>query len=420
MNNRKILFIAVASILVAAIVVLIGRSCSHKENPSLFPTASTELYEPAMVFGINVDTLRVLSDKVRRNQFLSDILLKYDVSYSTIDKLAREWKDVFDVRKIRSGYPYSVITTNDSLNEPLYFIYEETATSYVVFRLKDSIYAYRGEKPIIIEMRSVSGVINSSLWETMVENDTDPNLANELSEIFAWTIDFFGIRKGDYYKVFYEDLMVDGKSIGIGKVRAALINHMGSDQYSFYFEGGEQADYFDEEGGSMRRTFLKAPLRFKRISSKFSYSRYHPILKIRRPHTGVDYAASEGTPVYTVGDGMVIEKGWDPKGGGNYVKVKHNGTYTTLYMHLKGFAKGLHTGQKLKQGDLIGYVGRTGLATGPHLDFRFYRNGKPVDPLKVESPAAEPVDTAYIEQFFVVRDSLRAIVDEIPIAQVIR
>jgi murein DD-endopeptidase MepM/ murein hydrolase activator NlpD len=194
-----------------------------------------------------------------------------------------------------------------------------------------------------------------------------------------------------------------------------MINHMGSDLYSFYFEGGEQADFFDEEGGSMRRTFLKAPLRYRRISSKFSYSRMHPVLKIRRPHTGVDYAASEGTPVYTVGDGIVIEKGWDRKGGGNYVKVKHNGTYTTIYMHLSGFAKGLQTGQRLKQGDLIGYVGKTGLATGPHLDFRFYRNGKAVDPLKVESPPAEPVDTAYIKQFYHVRDSLKAIVDAIPL-----
>jgi murein DD-endopeptidase MepM/ murein hydrolase activator NlpD len=418
MKNRKILFVSTIAALLIVTIIIVAKTCSHKESPSLFSAGASEVYEPAMAFGINVDTLKVLSDKVRRNQFLSDILLKYDVSYSTIDLLAREWKDVFDVRKIRSGYPYSIITTDDSLKEPLYFIYEESATSFVVFSLKDSIYAYRGEKPVVVEMRSVSGVINSSLWETMVESNTDPNLANELSEIFAWTIDFFGIRKGDYYKVYYEDLMVDGQSIGIGKVRAALINHMGSDQYSFYFEGGEQADYFDEKGGSMRRTFLKAPLRFKRISSKFSYSRYHPILKIRRPHTGVDYAAGEGTPVYTVGEGIVIEKGWDAKGGGNYVKVKHNGTYTTLYMHLKGFASGLHTGQKLKQGDLIGYVGKTGLATGPHLDFRFYRNGKPVDPLKVESPPAEPVDTAYIQQFYHLRDSLKTILDAIPIESI--
>jgi murein DD-endopeptidase MepM/ murein hydrolase activator NlpD len=238
----------------------------------------------------------------------------------------------------------------------------------------------------------------------MKENGTDPNLANELSEIFAWTVDFFGIQKGDSYKIIYEQLRVDGEVIGIGEVHSAILNHMGQIHYAFLFGIGDQSDYYDENGGSMMRTFLKAPLRFRRISSRFSYSRYHPVLKVRRPHTGVDYAASAGTPVYTVGDGMVIQKGWDSKGGGNFVKIKHNGTYTTVYMHLSGFARGLKTGQYVKQGDLIGYVGSTGLATGPHLDFRFYRNGKPIDPLKVKSPPAEPVDSTYLETFIKVRD----------------
>ena len=221
---------------------------------------------------------------------------------------------------------------------------------------------------------------------------------------------FLAYRKGIIIRLF-----IDGESIGIGDVLAANFNHIGSDNYAFYFEQNDEWDYFDDNAQSLQRTFLKAPLRFRRISSKFSYSRMHPVLKIRRPHTGVDYAADRGTPVYTIGDGIVKEKGYDRKGGGNYVKVKHNGTYTSVYMHLHGFAKGITTGKKVKQGDLIGYVGSTGLATGPHLDFRIYRNGKAMDPLKVESPPAKPIDTAYLDRFHHFKDSLLIEIGNIPV-----
>jgi murein DD-endopeptidase MepM/ murein hydrolase activator NlpD len=232
-----------------------------------------------------------------------------------------------------------------------------------------------------------------------VEKNADPNLANKMSEIYAWTIDFFGLQKGDSYKVIYDRYFVEDQYIGLGKVQAAKFNHGGSNLYAFYFEQNGSGDYFDEEGNSLQRTFLKAPLRYSRISSHFSNSRMHPVLKIRRPHHGIDYAAPSGTPVHTVGDGVIVKKGYQKRGGGNYVKVKHNGTYSTTYMHLKGFAKGIKVGKHVKQGDLPGYVGQTGLATGPHLDFRFYRNGKAVNPLKVESPPSKPIDTAYRTAF---------------------
>jgi murein DD-endopeptidase MepM/ murein hydrolase activator NlpD len=227
-----------------------------------------------------------------------------------------------------------------------------------------------------------------------------------MSEVYAWTIDFFGIQKGDYYKVVYEDLKVDGKSIGVGKVLAACFHHMGNDLYAFQFTSNGETGYYDEKAQNLQRAFLKAPLRFKRISSKFSQGRMHPILKIRRPHLGVDYAADYGTPVQTIGEGTVIEKGWNKGGGGNYIKIKHNGAYTTLYMHLAGFAKGLKTGSRVHQGDVIGYVGSTGLSTGPHLDFRVFLNGQAIDPLKVESPPSEPVGKEYLEAFNQLKDSL--------------
>jgi murein DD-endopeptidase MepM/ murein hydrolase activator NlpD len=199
--------------------------------------------------------------------------------------------------------------------------------------------------------------------------------------------------------VIYEDLVVEGRSIGIGNILAALFHHEDRDYYAFYFVQDSIGDYFDEQSNSLRREFLKAPLKFSRISSRFSNSRYHPVLKIRRPHHGVDYAAPTGTPVQTIGDGKVIEMAYQKGGGGKYLKIKHNSVYTTTYMHLQGFAKGIREGVRVKQGDVIGYVGSTGLSTGPHLDFRVYKNGSAVDPLKMESPPAEPVKAIYRPQY---------------------
>lgn len=353
---------------------------------------------PEMKYGIVVDSLVIYKDKIKRNQFLADILLKFNVDYVDIDLAARRAKPVFDVRKIRVGHPYTVLSTNDSIPRIQFFIYEESPISYVVFDMRDSIHIHKGEKEIIIKMDTLSGVITSSLWNSIVEMKGDPNLANELSEIFAWTIDFFGIQKNDSYKVIYENLFVEGHKIGIGKIKAAKFNHNRKDHFAFYFIQDSIGDFFDENAGSLRRAFLKAPLRFKRISSRFSYSRMHPVLKYRRPHLGIDYAAAVGTPVLSVGDG-VVTRIWRSRQGGRSIKIKHNGTYTTAYLHLNGYAKGIKKGKKVNQGDVIAYVGKSGLVTGPHLDFRFYRNGKAIDPLKVKSPAVKPVDSVNLDRF---------------------
>jgi murein DD-endopeptidase MepM/ murein hydrolase activator NlpD len=306
-----------------------------------------------------------------------------------------------------------MITSNDLLKEALYFIYEESPVSYIVFGLNDSLHVYREKRPVETVIMTTSGEIESSLWNAMVGNGSDPALAISLSEVFAWSIDFFGIQKGDSYKVIYEELNVDGTTIGTGRILGAFMHHNGTEYYAIYFNQGDKGgDYFDYNGGSVRREFLKAPLNFKRISSHFSNSRLHPVLKIRRPHHGVDYAAEYGTPVVTIGDGLVIDKGWD-KGGGNYLKVKHNSVYTTVYMHLSKFAKGLNKGDRVSQGEVIGYVGSTGLSTGPHLDFRIFRNGSAVDPLKVESPPSEPVSAEYMSEFITYRDSLVRVINGI-------
>ena len=403
-------------LVVITVVVVFAIMWFKPLGAELADDPAIEQSQPLMEYGIVVDSLEVIRDEVRRNEFLADILLRYDIDYNLIDRIARSPRDVFDVRKIRAGNTYSVIRSLDSIPRVEFFVYEISSTAYVIVDLRDSLVITRGEREIERKLARISGTITSSLWNTLVEADADPNLANELSEIYAWTIDFFGIQKGDHFRAIYEELYVEGEYIGLGKVITSDFYHAGHDYFAFYFEQDSTGDYFDDEGGSLRRTFLKAPLRYRRISSGFTYSRMHPVLKIRRPHTGVDYAAAAGTPVHAVGDGVVTFAGYTREGG-NTVRIKHNGTYSTSYCHFSGYGKGIKQGVYVKQGQVIGYVGSTGLATGPHLDFRFYRNGKPIDPLKVQSPPAEPVDTAFMDEYRLYCDSLINELGSIRIAQ---
>jgi len=413
--KKKLLF-GIAGLLVlgalALIPYLISLNSPRPEiSESIIPACPQHIE-----YGINCDSLSIERGIVRKNQSLSEILSVYDIGSEIIHQIASMSRPVFDVRKMKVGNPYTVLLTKDTVPEIAYFIYEEDDVSYITYQLKDQLKVEKGAKPLTRDTCTITGSIQSSLWNSLIENGGDPALAAEMSEVYAWTIDFFGIQKGDFYKVVYEDLKVEGKSIGVGKVLSACFNHMGTDLYAFRFTSGGETGYYDDKGQNLQRAFLKAPLKFKRISSKFSHGRMHPILKIRRPHLGVDYAADYGTPVQTIGDGTVIEKGWNKGGGGNYIKVKHNGAYTTLYMHLAGFAKGISTGSRVKQGDVIGYVGSTGLSTGPHLDFRVYLNGSAVDPLKMESPPSEPVAAQYMEQFKMLKDSFKADMDSLTVS----
>lgn len=394
---------------ILSIVILFITSCNTPQKPTENSLEEVVLAEPILLFDIPVDSFLIEKKKVKRNQNLSDILLKQNVSYSRITQLVDIAKPVCDVRKIKAGNNYYLFKDRDSLQTLRYFAYEKNRVEYVVFDLNDTMRATAGKKEIVRVLDTIEGTVNSSLWNAMVDNNANPELANELSDIYSWTIDFFGIQKGDSYRIFYEKLVVDEDTFGIGKVFAARFNHIGTDYNAYYFTQDSISEYFDEEGKSLRKTFLKAPLKFKRVSSRFSNSRYHPVLKIRRPHHGVDYAANSGTPVYTIGDGVINRKGYQKRGGGNYISIKHNGTYSTTYMHLRGFAKGMYVGKTLKQGDLIGYVGSTGLSTGPHLDFRVYKNGHAINPLKLKSPSAKPVDSLHLQDFYHLRDSLNLV-----------
>ncbi len=359
------------------------------------------LTEPRYLYGICIDSLDVKEDHIKKNEFLANILQREGVSYNVIDHIAKKHRDVFDVRKIKAGNKYAFLMTRDSIPTAKYWIYEIDNISYAVFGLTDSLPAWKGEKEVITRVNKVEVEIKSSLWKDMADAGSEANLILELSDIYAWTIDFFGIQPGDSCKVIYEKLYIDDDTVsfGIGDVLAAYFKSGGESKYAFRFTQDGRKEYFDENGDNLRKAFLKAPLNYRRISSKFSNGRMHPVYHVVRPHHGVDYAAPIGTPVQSIGDGTVIAKGWDKKGGGNYIKIKHNSTYTTTYMHLKGFAKGVSKGAKVKQGQTIGYVGSTGASTGPHLDFRLQKNGTYIDPLKFKSPSAEPVKQENMEVF---------------------
>ena len=388
-------------LLFSGILISINPACIKTTGTfsELLPTDS--ITAPKAVhtrYGISYDSFNLIESKIKKNQFLSDLLSEYGVPYPAINRVVQLSREVFDVRKIKRGNPYVVFQTKDSLKKTMYVVYEHTPTDYIVFDLGDSINVYKKTKQIISEQKTASGIISVSLWNTINEKNLNPVLVNELSEIFAWSIDFFGLQKGDSFKIIYEEQYVDSTSIGISKIYAAWFNHMGEDFYAIPFVQKNKESYYDIEGNSLRKAFLKAPLRFSRISSGFSNSRLHPILKIRRPHHGVDYAAPAGTPVQAIGDGKIIKTGYNGDAG-RMVKIRHNSVYTTAYLHLSGYSKGIKSGKYVKQGDIIGYVGSSGLSTGPHLDFRFYKQGHPINPLKVKVPPVEPVSEENREEY---------------------
>ncbi len=390
---NKSLYIIHSSLLIVnctLLITLLLFSCDNSDNKQK-SKETKEIKEPEFLYGICIDSLDVKLDTIKKNQYLSEIMKKQNVDYGTIVHIERNHKNVFDIRKIKPGHKHTFLLSRDSLATPLFWVYEIDKINFVVFSLTDSLTAWRDEKTVDIKTEQIEGVINTSLWNAIKDANGDANLTMELSDIYSWTVDFFGIQPGDTFKVVYENRYIHDECIGMGKILACYLNNAGSKHYAYYFEQNGNGQYFDENGANLRKAFLKAPLNYRRISSTFSNARRHPVTKVVRPHHGVDYAAPTGTPVVTVGDGTVIEKGWDKKGGGNYLKIRHNSTYTTTYMHLNGFAKGIQKGSKVKQGDLIGYVGSTGMSTGPHLDFRLNKNGTYINPLTFNPPSAEPV-----------------------------
>lgn len=349
-------------------------------------------------YGFNVINAEVEEGRVKRNQSLYLILRDLDVSPQTIYEINRESKGVFQSNRVKPGQRYIVYKEAES-SQAYRLILHQDALDYVIFDWKNGINVGTGKKEVTKKVLEASGVITSSLYESLVEQDKNILIANRLSEIFAWQIDFFRLYPGDNYTLIYEKQFVDGKPYGIGEILAAEFEHNGITYDAYYFEGEKSIGFYDSEGNGVQKALLKAPFKFsQRISSSFNRNRFHPVLKRRLPHTGVDYAAPIGTPVLSVGDGEVTEAQYRGPNG-NIVKIRHNGTFTTAYLHLNGFAKGITPGTRVRQGQVIGYVGKTGRVTGVHLHYMIYKNGHPVNPLTIDLPPSKAIDESERSEF---------------------
>ena len=385
-----------------------------KTNLSAFP-----IIVPNVKYGFALDTFHVTKDTIQEGQFLAELLLPHKVDYQKIDQLARNVQDTFSVTKLRAYKEYTILS-RDTAQGADYFIYEPNVYSYVIYDLKDSLDAKMIYHPITTTVKEAAGSIESSLWLTMQSYGFPTDLIDKMEGVLQWSLDFYHIQNGDKFKLIYEENTIDGKYAGIGKVLGAYFKNYDNEYYGIYYENGKIKGYYDEEGRPMKSPFLKSPIKYAyRISSSFNRRRFHPVLKRRRPHLGTDYAAARGTPIVAVANGVVTRRGYG-KGNGNFVKIKHDKTYATQYLHMSKFAKGVTQGVQVKQGQTIGYVGSTGLATGPHVCFRFWKNGRQVNHRRLKLPNPEPMPVAEKPLYEPVRDEMVAKLNKIPYSELIK
>lgn len=407
-SKLGVFFFLLCCCMIAIIVQLATKNTSQSTSAArLVPQSQVELgcfpvVVPTLKYGFALDTFLVQDNEVQNGQFLADILLAEGLDFQAIEKLVENAKPVFDFRRLRVGKPYSILS-NQKTKKAQYFVYEPSIYEYIIFDL-EKLTAERFEKEIQTEIKTAAGVIESSLWNAMVLNGMSFDLAGKMEDALQWSVDFSHLQKGDKFKLIYEQKYIEGEPAGVGVVKAALYQTAsGADFHAIHFDTEKEDGYYDLEGKPMKSSFLKAPVKYSRISSKFNLRRFHPVLKRVRPHYGTDYAAPYGTPIYAVGNGTVTRAAYT-KGNGRFVKIRHDDTYETQYLHMQKFAKGIQSGVPVKQGQVIGYVGSTGLATGPHVCFRFWKNGKQVNHLALKFPPSDSLKGTDLDAFYGVKD----------------
>ena len=363
------------------------------------------------------DSLDCVEGKVKNGQFFSTLLTHLGMTAQQAYDLTQACNGIFDVKTLRVGNSYKAYSSDEGLR---YLVYDHSRTTSYVFTCQPPYEVKAYEKPVEVEQKYADVTINSSLWVDMRDAGVSTYLILSLSDVYAWTVDFFGLQKGDRFRVLYDEKICDGEAIAVDTIRYAVFSRGGKDFPAMMYDQKDGGNiYWNEKGESMRKAFLKAPLKFSRISSGFSYSRKHPVTRKVQPHTGVDYAAPKGTPVMTIGDGVITSMKYEGAGG-NTIRIRHNSVYSTAYLHLSGYAKGLKVGQRVRQGEVIGYVGSTGRSTGPHLDFRVWKNGSPINPLKMESPPTEPLRKENMPMFEEIHKGYRAQVDTIHARDIVK
>lgn len=397
-----------AMLLTAA--VLSSVSCSSKHSRKSTPETVVNDSIPALGFWI--EDYKGIDGEISQGETFSKLMEKFGIGAAKSYQLAEVSDSVFNVTRIIAGKPYTAYCDSVT-NELKYLVYKLDRIKSVIFRCDDSLNVYTYSKPVTVSKKYTDVSISSSLWNDMQAAGSSPLVILKLSDIFAWTIDFFGLRENDRFRVIYQQTECEGEIMSVDSIFFACYSRGENDMYAVMYDQGDGGNiYWNEKGESLKKAFLKAPLDFKRISSGFSYHRRHPVTGVVKPHTAVDYAAPTGTPVRTIGDGTVLSVGW-AGGGGNTVKIRHNSTYTTSYMHLSKYASGIKAGAHVTQGQVIGYVGMTGTATGPHLDFRVYKNGTAINPLTMESPSADPIQEKNLPALKEAFDNYKAEMDRL-------
>lgn len=381
------------SILLISFIVFSACGTSEEQEKKTIKNLAAN-YEEVIEFGYNLNNFKVVRDTIRSGDSFGEILERNRLGYPKIFQIAEKAKDTFDIRKLRVGKPYMLLCSKDSLQQPQSFIYQPNKVEYVVIEFCDSILAYKERKPITIVEKEASGVIMSSFSETMDNLGLPPDLTYTVADVYAWTLDFYKLQKGDRFKILYRQRFIeDSIHAGIESIDAAYFEHKNEPLYAFKYtvdKVRQIEDYFDENTKSLRRTFLTSPIKFRyRISSRYNLRRKIAYYGNKvRPHKGTDFAAAIGTPIIATANGTVIES--TRRGGnGKYVKIKHNATYSTQYLHMKN--RNVKVGDYVKQGDVIGWVGMTGNTGGPHVCYRFWKNGRQVDPFRQKLPAAESI-----------------------------
>jgi len=391
-NNLKIKSLTVLLFLISLFLI----SCNKKN-----PKSENQKPKPNQ-FGLTVENLIEVRDTIETNQTLSDLLIPHGLSQQKINEIEKKAHDVFPIRNLRAENELYIYAKWDSVETVKYMVYKINPVDFIVFDLRNTINIYKKQKPFTVRQFTVNGTIKDNLIKTLEDKGIDKNVGYALADIYESQIDFVMLQENDNFNVVYEQIYVDDEPTAAVKVLASKFNFRKKDYYAFRFDKEKDGRYFDEQGKGLQGMFLTAPIKFRyRITSRYSSNRYHPILHVNKAHLGTDYAAATGTPIMTVGNGVVLEVGYSG-GNGNYVKVKHNGTYTTQYLHMSRFAKGIHRGTHVTQGQTIGYVGSTGLATGPHVCFRFWKNGKQVNPLRERFQTSDPVSKKNKNDFEIV------------------
>ncbi len=389
-----------------------NQDAAHAEDE--MGMAEDQQQEPARdIFGLPEDGYRRGEARVGRGQTLSHIFGNLGFSARQIHDISNRMEPVFRPSRIRRGNTYHTYMKGDSTQVLDYLVYEINDMDYLLFDFSDTLRIERGSRPVTKARAEAGGVIRSSLWNTVVNNDIHPELVMHMSRVLAWSVDFYRVREGDRFQVLFTEEYIGDQRHGVAQVDAVRFVHRGKEIEAFWFESDTLNGYYDYEGNNVRKAFLRAPLEFVRITSRYSHSRLHPIHGDRRPHLGTDYAAPHGTPILSVGDGVVTRTSYT-SGNGNYVRIRHTSVYETQYLHMSRFARGIEPGARVEQGDVIGYVGSTGLATGPHVCFRFWKNGQQVDHLRLEFPSGDPLPEAYMDEFRAKAKRLRSKLDRIP------